>query len=55
MLARIGAQPPYLFAGGAAKNSCLVKLVEEMTQSKFFVPEHPHIIGALGAALLAGE
>jgi (R)-2-hydroxyacyl-CoA dehydratese activating ATPase len=50
---RVGGEPPVLFAGGAARNPCLRRLVEERTGRDLFVPPSPQMIGALGAALLA--
>ncbi len=51
---RVGTAPPFLFAGGAARNPCLVRLVKAQTGLEVAVPESPQRIGALGAALLAG-
>ena len=45
--------PP--FAGGAAKNPCMRRLLEETLERQVLVPEDPQMVGALGAALLAGE
>lgn len=53
MLVRVTIQPPIVFAGGAARNRCLVRLIEEKISSGIFVPEQPQMVGALGAALLA--
>jgi len=55
MLTRIDASPPLMFAGGAARNPCLVSLLSEAMPDRVFVPEHPQMVGALGAALLACE
>jgi predicted CoA-substrate-specific enzyme activase len=52
-ITRVGGGPPILFAGGAARNPCLRRLVEERTGCEVIVPESPQTIGALGAALLA--
>jgi predicted CoA-substrate-specific enzyme activase len=52
---RVGGEPPILFAGGAARNSCLRRMVEERTGCEVFVPESPQTVGALGAALLAAK
>jgi predicted CoA-substrate-specific enzyme activase len=55
MAARLGVRPPVVIAGGAARNRCLVKLIGEALQSRLIVPKQPHMVGALGAALIAGD
>jgi predicted CoA-substrate-specific enzyme activase len=55
MLARVTPQHPIVFAGGAARNECLVRLIGQNVSSEIFVPERPQMIGALGAALLAAS
>jgi predicted CoA-substrate-specific enzyme activase len=54
MVARLGIHPPIVFAGGAARNRCLVKLIGETLQCRLVVPRQPQMLGALGAALIAG-
>ena len=55
MLERVGAQPPVMFAGGVARNECIVKLLTGGVKGEVYVPDHPEYIGALGAALIAEE
>jgi (R)-2-hydroxyacyl-CoA dehydratese activating ATPase len=55
MLARIGCHPPVVFAGGAALNPCLVQLIRDLLKFELAVPQQPHTLGALGAALLAAD
>jgi (R)-2-hydroxyacyl-CoA dehydratese activating ATPase len=55
MVRRTGLQEKAVFAGGASLNKCLDRLLEQKLEVKLTVPESPQIIGALGAALLAGE
>ena len=55
MLKRIGANGTLVFAGGVAKNKCMVHLIERLLNQKIFVPDNPQIVGAYGAALLAQE
>ncbi len=55
MLERVGAQAPVMFAGGVARNECIVKLLSQSIGSQLFVPEYPEYVGALGAALIAAE
>ncbi len=51
--AYIGAVKPIVFAGGGARNQCLVQMMEGALKSKTLVPAQPQMLGALGAALIA--
>ncbi len=53
MLKRVGANGKIVFAGGVAKNKCMVHLIERLLNQRIYVPDNPQIIGAYGAALLA--
>jgi predicted CoA-substrate-specific enzyme activase len=55
MLKRVSADNDIVFAGGVAKNPCIRHLLEENLKRQVLVPEDPQMVGALGAALLAGE
>jgi predicted CoA-substrate-specific enzyme activase len=55
MLARVGAITPIVFAGGGARNQCLVQMIEHALKSEPLVPEQPQMLGALGAALIAAD
>jgi len=56
LVARIGIREDLCFTGGVAKNSGVVKSLEEMLGTRVVsMPEDPQIIGALGAALFARE
>lgn len=55
MLRRVSVEAPVVFAGGAARNPCLVRLLDEALGGGLLVPEDPQMLGALGAALLAAE
>jgi predicted CoA-substrate-specific enzyme activase len=55
MLKRVSDDNAIVFAGGVAKNPCIRRLLEETLKRPVLVPEDPQMIGALGAALLAGE
>lgn len=55
MLRRVGFKNPVFFAGGVAKNKCVRLLLEEALGCKIVIPEYPETVGALGAALIAGE
>jgi activator of 2-hydroxyglutaryl-CoA dehydratase len=51
MLRRVGVTPPVLFAGGVAHNPCIKSLLEESLGEPVLIPDHPDLVGALGAAL----
>jgi (R)-2-hydroxyacyl-CoA dehydratese activating ATPase len=55
MARRVGLREKVVFAGGAALNPCLAKLLAERVGAALAVPENPQIVGALGAALMARE
>ncbi len=50
-LKRVGACGPLVFAGGVAQNSAMIALLEAEFAHTVLVPEHPQLVGALGAAL----
>jgi (R)-2-hydroxyacyl-CoA dehydratese activating ATPase len=54
MVKRIGSRQKIVFAGGGSLNKCLVKLLEQKLDTKLTIPDSPQIVGALGAAILAG-
>jgi predicted CoA-substrate-specific enzyme activase len=51
MLRRVGLTAPLVFAGGVARNPCVVRLLEEQLGQPVIVPDNPDMVGALGAAL----
>ncbi len=53
MLGRIGFEEQIVFAGGVAKNRCMVHLIEKKLGGLILLPEEPQIVGAIGAALAA--
>lgn len=56
MLKRVSAgDGPIVFSGGVAHNPCIVRLLEETLQREILVPDRPHMVGALGAAILASN
>jgi len=55
MVARLRAEAPFVMTGGVAKNSGVVAALEERLNAKLLVPEEPQIVGALGAAIVAGR
>jgi len=52
MLGRIEPEDAIVFAGGVAKNPCMVELLKK-NLGKLLIPNEPQIIGALGAAIIA--
>lgn len=55
MVVRLRAIPPFVMTGGVAKNSGVVAAIEERLESTILLPEDPQIVGALGAAIIAGK
>lgn len=55
MLNRIAAEEPVVFAGGVARNPCMRQLLEEALKTRVRIPEQPHMVGAYGAAMIAGQ
>ena len=55
MLKRVSVEEPIVFAGGVARNVCMHRLLEETLKKKITVPKDPQMVGAYGAALLAGR
>jgi predicted CoA-substrate-specific enzyme activase len=53
MLKRVTITDPVLFAGGVARNPCMVQILQEAIGKEILVTEKPQMVGALGAALLA--
>jgi len=49
----VGYTDDVVFTGGVAKNSGVLKFMEELLETKIVLPEEPQIMGALGAALFA--
>jgi predicted CoA-substrate-specific enzyme activase len=55
LVTRVGVAERVLMTGGVAKNRGVVSLLSEQIGHPIQVPEEPQIVGALGAALFAGE
>jgi predicted CoA-substrate-specific enzyme activase len=55
MVNRVGIRQEVTLTGGVAKNEGVARALEERLGVKLFIPPEPQIIGALGAALLAGN
>ncbi|MBW1962483.1 MAG: 3-hydroxyacyl-ACP dehydratase [Deltaproteobacteria bacterium] len=55
MLKRVSINGDIVFAGGVARNPCMRRLLEKALDKVILVPENPQMVGAMGAALLAGK
>jgi predicted CoA-substrate-specific enzyme activase len=55
MINRVSSEGDIVFTGGVAKNPCMRALLEEKLGRRILSPQDPQLVGALGAALLAGE
>jgi predicted CoA-substrate-specific enzyme activase len=55
LLDKIGIEADVGISGGVARNTGVVKAIEERTGLSIFVPEEPQIVGAVGCALVAAE
>ena len=55
MINRVSASGDIVFTGGVAKNPCMRRLLQEKLGRSILCPDDPQMVGALGAALLAGE
>ncbi|MCP5170731.1 MAG: acyl-CoA dehydratase activase [Porticoccaceae bacterium] len=53
LLRRVGIAGEITFTGGVAKNTGMIKALEELLECKLNVSEDSHYMGALGAALFA--
>jgi predicted CoA-substrate-specific enzyme activase len=53
MVHSVGLVPPLLLSGGVVKNPAIRKVIEDETKEKVFMPDHPQLMGACGAALFA--
>ncbi|WXG41122.1 MAG: acyl-CoA dehydratase activase [Candidatus Freyarchaeum deiterrae] len=55
MASRVKIEKDLVMTGGVAKNSGVIKSLEEKVGFKILVSEEPQIVGALGAAIIARE
>jgi (R)-2-hydroxyacyl-CoA dehydratese activating ATPase len=53
MIRHVGVVTPLILSGGVARNPAVRVLLEEDMREPVVVPEHPQLMGAYGAALLA--
>jgi (R)-2-hydroxyacyl-CoA dehydratese activating ATPase len=55
LISRVGVEPEVVFSGGVALNPCMVKLLSEKLGLPLRISDEPQLVGALGAALAAGQ
>ncbi len=55
MACRVGIKERAVFAGGAALNQCLNRLIGDKLNIELIVPHEPQIVGAIGAAILTAN
>ncbi|MBW1789261.1 MAG: 2-hydroxyglutaryl-CoA dehydratase, partial [Deltaproteobacteria bacterium] len=55
LLNKVGIEKEFVITGGIAKNVGVVRVIEEKLGLKPKLPQESQIVGALGAAVLAGE
>ncbi len=55
MVQRLGLVPPVVMTGGVAHNAGVVQAIERRLGCPVEVAPEPHLVGALGAALVAAE
>jgi predicted CoA-substrate-specific enzyme activase len=52
---RIGLEPQLILTGGVARNTAVVEALRRHIPLDMAVPQHPEMVGALGAAILAAR
>lgn len=55
MIRSVGLTAPLMLSGGVVRNAAVPVMLEEETGQAVIVPEHPQLMGAYGAALIALE
>jgi predicted CoA-substrate-specific enzyme activase len=55
LVGRVGVEPEVVLTGGVAYNPCIRALLERKLGVRLLVPDEPQIVGAIGAALSAGN
>jgi len=50
MVRKLGEKDQILFSGGGARNSAIAKEIEKKLLKKVYIPEHPQLMVAIGAA-----
>lgn len=52
---RVGISQDIAFIGGGAKNVGIIRALEELMNRQLIITQHPQIVGAVGAAIIAHE
>ena len=52
MIRTVGLVSPLMLSGGVAQNPAIARMLEEETDAKVVLPQHPQLMGAYGAALI---
>ena len=55
MLGRIALEDDLVFAGGAAQNLCVSRLLGDSLKRNIIIPDDPQIVGAYGCALFGAK
>ena len=55
LLQKVGVERDFVITGGIARNTGVVRRLEEKVQMQALIPDEPQIVGALGAALIAAD
>ena len=51
----VGFEAPLMLSGGVVQNPLIAKMISENLEHEALLPQHPQLVGAYGAALLAGS
>ncbi len=51
LASRVNPEKEFMMTGGVARNIGVTKELSKKFNAKFFIPKHPELVGALGAAL----
>ena len=51
----VGIKAPLMLSGGVVQNPLITEMISEELQHKVLLPQHPQLVGAYGAALLAAS
>ncbi|MFC1825001.1 acyl-CoA dehydratase activase [Thermodesulfobacteriota bacterium] len=55
LIGQMGIKEKVAMSGGVAKSKAIVLAMEEVLATNLLIPPEPQIVGALGAAIVAGE
>ena len=55
LVEHVGVKEPVMMSGGVAKNTGVVRALENELHTTLLIPKEPQLVGALGAAMIALE